>query len=100
MKKKVFIIVGILLITVLSLASCSAMSTILHRTNTVNYQVDIRDLENPNVGTAVASNSVNSCARIVSVFTIGGKSKSVAGAGFVISADGYVITNRHVTILY
>ena len=100
MKKKIVIIVGILLITVISLASCSGLATILHRTNTVNYQVDIRDLENANVGTAVASNTVNSCARIIAYFNIGGETKVVSGSGFIVSADGYVITNRHVVVLY
>ena len=100
MKKKIILIVGILIVVLLSMASCSAISTLLNRSNTVNYQVDIRDLENPNVGTAVASNSINSCVRIVSTFNFSGDTRTVSGAGFVVTTDGYVITNRHVVVQY
>ena len=72
MKKKIILIVGILVIVLMSMVSCSAISTMLNRSNTVNYQVDIRDLENANVGTAVASNAINSCVRIVSTFNVAG----------------------------
>ena len=100
MKKKIILIVGILIVVLLSMVSCSAISTLLNRSNTVNYQVDIRDLENPNVGTAVASNSINSCVRIVSTFNFSGDTRTVSGAGFVVTTDGYVITNRHVVVQY
>ena len=100
MKKKVLLIIGIIAVVMLSMVSCSALSTLLNRSNTVNYQVDIRDLENANVGSAVASNSIKSCVRIQSTFSVGGSVRTVSGAGFVVTTDGYVITNRHVVVQY
>ncbi len=100
MKKKILIISALLVVVLLSMVSCSAISALINRSNTVNYQISIDDLEDANVGSVVASNSVNACARIVSTFTIAGEQKTVSGAGFMITTDGYVITNRHVVVLY
>ena len=83
-----------------SMVSCSAISTLLNKSNTINYQISVEDLEDQNIAEAVASNTVNSCVRIVATFTIGGETRTMSGAGFVVSTDGYVITNRHVAVVY
>jgi len=100
MKKKIIIIAAILVVVLMSMVSCSAISKLMSRTNTVNYQISIDDLEDAGIAEVVASNSVNACARIISTFRSGMVEETVSGAGFVITADGYLITNRHVVVLY
>ena len=100
MRKKIVIICVLIAVVLVSMVSCSAVAKLMSRTNTVNYQIDVSNLEDASISEVVASNSVNSCARIISTFKAGSIEESVSGAGFVITADGYVITNRHVTVLY
>ena len=100
MKKKIFIIAAILVVVLMSMVSCSAVAKLMSRTNTVNYQINIDDLEKANVAEVVASNSVNACARVIATFRSGMVEETVSGAGFVVTADGYLITNRHVVVLY
>lgn len=100
MNKKILIIIAILAVVLVSMVSCSAISTLLNKSNTVNYQISIDDLEAANVASVVASNSIKSCVRVVATYSFGGETRTISGAGFVVSTDGYIITNRHIVVLY
>lgn len=100
MKKKIVIICLLIAVVLISMVSCSTIAKVMSRSNTVNYQIDVSNLEDVSIAEVVASNSVNSCARIISTFKSGVIEESVSGAGFVITADGYMITNRHVVVIY
>lgn len=100
MKKKILIITLLIAVILVSLVSCSSIAKIMSRTNTVNYQIDVSNLEDASIAEVVASNTVESCARIISTFKSGSLEESVSGAGFVITSDGYMITNRHCVVLY
>lgn len=96
MKKKSF--AGILLILsvvlVLSLTACSGL---FGNSDPSRYYIDIGQVEDASVASIVANNSIASCVRVIADFSGG---SSLAGSGFVITEDGYVLTNRHCVIRY
>lgn len=92
MKKKLVIICSILLVTVL-LTMCGC--TDLFTTKRNYYTINESDLENLSVAEIVANNTITSAVSVVTIKR-GENNASVVGAGFVITADGYVVTNDHV----
>ena len=58
MKKKILIITLLIAVILVSLVSCSSIAKIMSRTNTVNYQIDVSNLEDASIAEVVASNTV------------------------------------------
>lgn len=95
MKKKVLFIT-IILVLICALTGCSSIAALIQ--NGVHgsgpHHIDVSDLQTSNMAAVVANNTVESCVRIRVEFM--GTNQAALGSGFVITTDGYIVTNRHV----
>lgn len=91
MKKKLIIVCTVLLLVALVMCGCTDLFT----TKRNYYTIDSSSLENLNVAEVVANNAITATVRIVTSKKGFGDDR-IVGAGFAITADGYVITNAHV----
>ena len=95
MKKK-FYVAAIFL--VLTMITCCAAGCFLFDDSPQRYYIDIGQVEDSRVASIVANNTIGSCVRVSAEFpSIAKVSKS---SGFFVTADGYVITNRHCVIRF
>lgn len=95
MKKRIYTTAIILTVCALLFASAGCLFT---GNDTERYFIDIGHVEDSRVASIVANNTVASCVRISAEYkSIGRISKS---AGFFVTSDGYVITNRHCVVRF
>lgn len=97
MKKKFLSVafISIIVVCIIALAGCSFLGNFT--TDRTPYYIDVAEIEDANAANIVANNNLFSAVRIIASFANG---KASAGSGFVITEDGYVVTNRHCVILY
>lgn len=98
MKKKILISIILAFVMVFTFTGCSTLAALIQQGagNSVVH-IDIDNLETSNVAAVVASNTISSCVRVEVTFS---NNQGARGAGFIITNDGYVVTNRHVCVMY
>ena len=97
---KILTIIVLILATLALCTSCSLLSNVLQQGGTVGgnvMHIEVDDLDTSNPAALVASNTISSCVRVIVTLQ---NSTVLNGAGFIITEDGYVVTNRHVVVRY
>lgn len=98
MKKRFCIICAALVMTVIlcSMAGCSLTS--LFSNDPERYYIEIGKVEDSQLASIVANNTIPSCLRVSTEYKrIGITAK---GSGFFVTKDGYIITNRHCVVRF
>ena len=102
MKKKTWTVVVLIVLLTLTLGSLTACSNIFgNKIDTSKYFIEYGKIEDSTVANVVFNNAHPACVRIISEYKQGGKTVATsASSGFVITEDGYVLTNRHCVVYY
>lgn len=88
---KTILFVVVVLTVIVTVTGCTLIGdTIGNATSPPQkYQIDITNLENIGVAEVVGNNIADACVQIVT-------NTHSAGAGFLVSRSGYIVTNHHV----
>ncbi len=97
MKKKVLIlsVITLVIVCLVSFAGCSFLGTFY--TDRTPYYIDSAQIDDAKAGNIVANNNLFSAVRVITSYRNG---KASAGTGFIVTEDGYVVTNRHCVVMF
>ncbi|MDE5756933.1 MAG: trypsin-like peptidase domain-containing protein [Clostridia bacterium] len=95
-KRSLVVIICILVLAAsLSLTACSGLFS--SSAEPSRSYIDIGKVDDPRTASIVANNTMESCVRVITEYKSGLTS---ASSGFVITEDGYVLTNRHCVVRF
>ncbi len=95
MKKRSFVVILLILAVVLTLSMTACDSIFVNKADPTRYYIDIGTVDDARTASIVANNNIASCVRVIAEYKNGSTITTSALSGFIISENGYVLTNRH-----
>ena len=101
MKKRGFVMMFLIIAVVLALSLTACSGLFSNNSNPERKYIEIGKVDDARIASIVANNNIDSCVRIITEYKNGSAVVSTsASSGFVITEDGYVLTNRHCVVRF